>query len=154
VRVTPAWRWRPATADDVTFLADVALETSRDQGLLPDGFDEDAWREGFEAWTHDQVRGQVEHSTTYVVEVDGERVGRLRVVRPPDGVELAGLQLRPAYRSRGIGTAIIEQLAGEAAGRPFRLTVERANVRARKLYERLGFVEVGGDDAEALMEQG
>ena len=152
--MTPAWRWRPATADDVAFLADVSIEATRAQGLLPDGFDEDAWREGFEAWTHDQVRGAVEHSTTYVVEVGGERVGRLRVVRPPDGLELAGLQLRPAFQCRGIGTAIIERLTEEAAGRPFRLSVERTNVRARALYERLGFVEVGGDDAEALMQQG
>jgi ribosomal protein S18 acetylase RimI-like enzyme len=152
---TPAWRLRPATEEDVAFLADVSLEATRGQESLPDGFDEAAWREGFDDWTRAQLRGEVEHSNTYVVEVDDERVGRVRVVRPPEGVELAGLQLRPAYRSQGIGTAIVEQLGDEAAssGLPLRLSVERRNVRARTLYERLGFVEVGGDGTEAVMER-
>jgi ribosomal protein S18 acetylase RimI-like enzyme len=152
---SPAWRLRPATEEDVAFLADVSLEATRDEGLLPDGFDEAAWREGFDGWTRAQLRGEVEHSSTYVVEAGEEPAGRLRVVRPPEGVELAGLQLRPAYRSQGIGTAIIEQLGDEAAssGLPFRLSVERRNVRARALYERLGFVEVGGDGTEAVMER-
>ena len=153
--MTAAWRLRPATAEDVSFLADVTIEATRDQGLVPDGFDEPEWRAGFEAWSHEQVRGEVEHSTTYVVEVDGLPAGRLRVVRTVEGVELAGLQLLPALQSRGVGTAIIEQLTDEAsvAGQRLRLSVERVNGRARALYERLGFVEVGGDESEAVMER-
>jgi GNAT superfamily N-acetyltransferase len=42
--------------------------------------------------------------------LDDEPVGRLRVTRTSDHVELCGLQLRPRAQRRGIGTAIIEDL--------------------------------------------
>jgi GNAT superfamily N-acetyltransferase len=79
-------------------------------GRLPGGFDEPQWRQGFADWTAGQVRGEVENSTTSIIEVDNEPVGRLRVTRTSDHVELCGLQLLPRAQRRGIGTAIIEDL--------------------------------------------
>jgi ribosomal protein S18 acetylase RimI-like enzyme len=72
------------------------------------------------------------------------------VVRDGQRIELAGIQLLPAARSRGIGTSIITELQVEAAcdGIPMELLVERDNHRARALYERLGFVFVGTDEDE------
>jgi ribosomal protein S18 acetylase RimI-like enzyme len=144
---------RAATEHDVTFLADVSIVAARSQGRLPADFDEEAWRTRFEEWSHEQVRGEVEHSSTYVIEIDGERAGRLRVVRAPDHLELAGIQLLPAHQGHGIGTHLVEQLVVEArdAGLPMWLHVEPDNPRARALYERLGFVAVGEDDGEIRM---
>jgi ribosomal protein S18 acetylase RimI-like enzyme len=145
---------RPATEADVTFLTDVVVVATRAQGRLPDDFDESEFRAGFAEWTHEQVRGEVENSETSVIEIEGERAGRLRIVRAPDHVELAGIQLLPAHQRHGIGTYLIEKLVVEAgsAGLPVRLSVEKDNAGARALYERLGFVAVGESDTEVQLE--
>lgn len=57
-----------------------------------------------------------------------------------------GLAVAPDWRSRGLGTALIEALAAEARARGYarlRLDVADQNPRARALYERLGFGVVG-----------
>jgi GNAT superfamily N-acetyltransferase len=148
--MAPAYVIRPATSDDVGFLADVVVAAINAQGRRPPDFDEQEWRKGYVQWTEWQVRGSLEGNTTSVIELDGERVGRLRVLRSGECVELAGIQLDPLAQGRGIGTAIIESLKAEAtaAGLPMELGVEFDNPNARRLYERLGFVEVGKNDSE------
>jgi GNAT superfamily N-acetyltransferase len=44
------------------------------------------------------------------IESGGGRVGRLRITRSPDRIELSGIQLLPHVQGRGIGTAIIKDL--------------------------------------------
>ena len=133
---------RTATLDDVDFLTDTPIAATRDQGRFPDDVDLVEYRAGFREWTEEQLRGEVPDSTTSVVTAYGVDVGRLRVVRTADLVELAGLQLLPAHQGRGIGTRIVRDLMAEAAesGRAFGLSVEQDNPRARALYERLGLV--------------
>ncbi len=148
---------RAATIDDADFLTDTAIEATLDQGRFPADLDLAEYRAGFRDWTLEQLRGEVPDSTTSVVTAYGVEVGRLRVVRTPSLVELAGLQLLPAHQSRGIGTRIVRGLMDEAAasGRAFGLSVEQDNPRARALYERLGLVVVGesgsGTGAEYVM---
>jgi ribosomal protein S18 acetylase RimI-like enzyme len=145
-----SYRIRPATAGDVGFLADVVIVATRAQGRLPRDFDERQWREGFAEWTLKQVRGEIPDSTTSVVEVDNDRVGRLRVTRTVDHVVLCGIQLLPRIQRQGIGTAIIDDLKAQAAavGLPLDLDVEKDNPGARRLYERLGFTQVGESEQE------
>jgi len=143
--VVPEYRLRAATTDDVQFLADVVIEATRDQGRVGDDFDESDFREKFGEWTLDQIRGAVPGGMTSVIEVGHERVGRVRVTRTATCIELPGIQILPRFQGHGIGTAIIENLQGEAAaaGLPVDLEVEKDNPDARRLYERLGFVHVG-----------
>jgi len=145
-----SYRVRPATAEDVGFLADVVIEATRAQGRLPDGFDERQWRKDFGAWTMEQVRGQSPGAMTGVVEVGDERIGRVRITRTAECIELCGIQLLPGFQRHGIGTGVIEGLKAQAAaaGIPLDLGVEKDNPGARRLYERLGFVRVGETDQE------
>jgi ribosomal protein S18 acetylase RimI-like enzyme len=147
------YRIRPATAGDVGFLADVLIEATQAQGRLPNDFDERHWRKSFAEWTMEQVRGEIPNSTTSVVEVDNKRVGRLRIVRTADCIELCGIQLLPDFQRRGIGTAIIEDLKAQAAAAdiPLDLGVEKDNPDARKLYERLGFAQVDENEQESRL---
>ncbi|HXH80713.1 GNAT family N-acetyltransferase [Nocardioides sp.] len=108
---------RTATEDDVEFLTDVVVEATRAQQRLPADFDEAEFRAGFADWTREQVRGDLAGSSTSVIEIDGVPVGRLRVVRTEELVELAGVQLLPDHQSRGIGARIVVTLAEEARGR-------------------------------------
>jgi ribosomal protein S18 acetylase RimI-like enzyme len=146
----PAYRIRPATLQDTGFLADVVVTATEAQGRLPGAFDEPAWRTAFTAWTKKQICGEIPDSTTSVIESGGERVGRLRITRTTDHIELSGIQLLPHVQGRGIGTAIIEDLKAEAqaAGIPLDIGVEKDNPRARRLYERLGCVQIAEDDQE------
>jgi ribosomal protein S18 acetylase RimI-like enzyme len=146
----PAYRIRPATLEDTDFLADVVVTATRAQGRLHGDFDEPAWRRAFTTWTGKQIRGEVPDSTTSVIESGGRRVGRLRVTRRTDRIELSGIQLLPQVQGHGIGTEIIEDLKAEAkaAGIPLDIGVEKDNPRARRLYERLGCVQVAEDEQE------
>jgi RimJ/RimL family protein N-acetyltransferase len=147
---------RAATLDDVDFLTDTPIEATRDQGRFPPDLDLAEYRAGFRGWTEEQLRGEVPDSVTSVITAYGVDVGRLRVVRTSDLVELAGLQLLPAHQGRGIGTRIVRDLMAEASasGREFGLSVEQDNPRARAMYERLGLVVVGQDGDEHVMRLG
>ena len=85
-------RVRPAAPDDVGFLRGVTTES----------------------------RGQVPDPGTSIVEVDGQRVGLVRVVRTPQAVELADIHLLPEWSGRGIAGSLLRSLAREAheSGRP------------------------------------
>src|SRR2546422_885653 len=106
---------RPAKLSDAGFLADVVVDATRAQGRWPADFDEAEFRRRYVSWTEMHVRGEDPRSTTSVIELAGEAVGRLRMVRNGQRIELAGIQLRPRVQGRGIGTAIIDELKSEAA---------------------------------------
>jgi ribosomal protein S18 acetylase RimI-like enzyme len=93
-------------------------------------------------------------ATLDVVEVDGERAGRLYVHRGPSDIRIMDIAVAPAYRGRGIGTGLIEALIeeAEASGRKLSIHVEMENP-ARRLYERLGFAPAGEHGVYVLMER-
>jgi len=65
---------------------------------------------------------------------------------PPVHPYIEGLAVHPAYRSRSIGSQIIEAGERESLRRGFReigLAVGVENVRARALYARLGYQDLG-----------
>jgi GNAT superfamily N-acetyltransferase len=141
---------RPATLEDVGFLIDVVFAATEAQGRVSKEFDESGWRESFAESTKQQIRGEVPNCTASVIEFGNRSIGRLRVTRTRDWIEMNGIQLLPSFQGRGIGTAIIESLKAEARadGVPLDIAVERDNPNARRLYERLDFATIGEDDRE------
>jgi ribosomal protein S18 acetylase RimI-like enzyme len=89
-----------------------------------------------------------------VIEASGEPAGRLIVHRGDGEIRVMDISLLPAHRGRGLGTAILGELAAEAdaAQRRLSIHVERTNP-ARRLYERLGFAAVETGDVYVLMER-
>jgi ribosomal protein S18 acetylase RimI-like enzyme len=63
------------------------------------------------------------------------------------------VEILPAFRGRGLGSAIVRDLLAEAHARsvPVTLQVLKENPRARGLYERLGFAVTGETDTKHLM---
>jgi len=134
---------RPATPGDVAFMIQLFLDLAWQRSPTGEGIDVGAIEGGTRNATLEQVQGKLEDSITYVIEADGEPVGRLRVVRPEGRIEIAGLQVLPARQDRGIGTAVVTTVLHEGAARgvPVVLEVDKDNPDARRLYERLGFRE-------------
>ena len=86
--------------------------------------------------------------------LDGEeRAGYLKIRREADGLHLVGVFLLPPWQSQGFGTSIVRGLQREAVAArvPVRLSVLHTNVRARALYERLGFLATRTTDTHHEM---
>ncbi len=69
--------------------------------------------------------------------------GMLKVDARGVPVRLLQLALMQAWQGQDIGSAVVRRVLREAAPRPVWLQVLHANARARALYARLGFVEIG-----------
>jgi RimJ/RimL family protein N-acetyltransferase len=83
----------------------------------------------------------------------GEPIGRLYVARWPEDIRIVDISLMPDRRGSGIGTRLIRELLaeGDASGRIVSIHVEMYNP-ARRLYERLGFVQAGEHGVYLRME--
>jgi ribosomal protein S18 acetylase RimI-like enzyme len=145
---------RPATLEDVAFLADVVITATLAQDRFPPDVDVAAYRAGYEDWTRETIQGAILDCTLSVIERDGCPIGRLRVVRTQTSITLAGIQLLPAYQNQRIGSTLIEQLKREADQQqvPLCLSVEKNNPHAQRLYERLGCHLMGQDAHEYHLE--
>jgi GNAT superfamily N-acetyltransferase len=79
-----------------------------------------------------------------IVLLDGVKAGRLVLNRTPEELQLVDMALLPVHRNAGVGAALMQRIFGEAAAtrKPVRLTVLKGN-RARRFYQRLGFVQTG-----------
>lgn len=134
---------RSATLDDVDFLCHVLyrIHLQERPESSPEPEPESTWTEDLRAaHTHD-LQGNVEGSTLYVIELGADKIGRLRLVRSPGRLELAGIQLLPTHQGQGLGTAVITTVLQEAATHavPVELRVNKSNPHAHRLYTRLGF---------------
>ena len=136
---------RTATTDDIEFMVHLFLELARQRSPSGEGMDVDAIVEGTREVTLEQVRGKLANSTTNVIEFNGQRVGRLRVIRTDDEIKIAGIQILPNFQSLGIGSTVITELIREAMNKalPIVLEVDKDNQRPESLYLRLGFKRYG-----------
>ncbi len=87
-----------------------------------------------------QYRSRYRGASFDVVLSRGEEAGWLYVDRSEPAIHVIDVALLPAYRGRGLGTALLGDILDEAddAGRSVTLSVEGQN-SVRSLYERLGF---------------
>jgi ribosomal protein S18 acetylase RimI-like enzyme len=92
-------------------------------------------------------------ATEEIVQRDGEAAGWLVTARDGESIRVVDIALLPEERGKGVGTACIRDLQGEAerSARMVRLSVVRNNPAAL-LYHRLGFRVTGGDEIRYAME--
>jgi diamine N-acetyltransferase len=103
-----------------------------------------------DAWTAELSD---EHYHFQVAEADGQIVGfvklgppELPVQRTGPAIELRQLYILHEWRGQGAAQALMDWALAEAkarGGRELYLTVYTENWRARRVYEKYGFVEVG-----------
>lgn len=133
---------RPQRDGDQVFLASLFESTRGELRLIdaaPDFIEElielqfRAQREGYGA--------QFPNAMYFIVEWQGQSVGRAAVDFGPNEIRLIDLALLPAARGKGLGANVIRalQMAAAKASAPLTLTVAQNNPRAAQLYAGLGF---------------
>jgi ribosomal protein S18 acetylase RimI-like enzyme len=146
---------RPETEADVPFLFQLYASTRREElAPLTD------WSEAQKiAFLESQFAAQRQHylihyanSAFDIIERHGVPAGRLYVDRQERTLLIVDIALLPAWRGRGLGTALIETLFAEArvAGKEVSISVEKYNP-AQRLYRRLGFRPYAEDDVYWFM---
>jgi GNAT superfamily N-acetyltransferase len=137
---------RPARQDEDDFLFEVYASTRAAELALLN------WPpEQKEAFLRMQSRAQLQHyrlnyprAEYQIIETAGQPLGRLIIDRSKNPILLMDIALLPAHQGQGFGTALIQGILAEAAGKNWsvRLHVEAFNP-AMRLYNRLGFSKDG-----------
>lgn len=146
---------RPVGPDDDAFLIEVYGSTRADE-LSQLSWD-DAQKHTFVKMQsdaqHAHYHGKFPDAAYDVILINGERVGRLYVLRAEDQIRIMDITLLPRCRGVGIGTLLVKTLMGEAAAakKPLRIFVEHFN-RSLRLFERLGFSRVEKIEFNYLLE--
>ena len=98
------------------------------------------------------VRTHFPDGHSRIIVVDDQEAGWLFFACLVDEVRLAEIMILGEWRGQGIGATVIRGLMANAGDKPVRLLVNVMNARATRLYQRLGFRRVGGDEVQQLME--
>lgn len=133
---------RLARSDDLEPMMEIGHE-----GLRPHAEQHREWVQA------EEERGFREHfdlPDVRIIEVGGRAIGYLKVIDMGDHVDLEGIYIERECRSRGIGRLVITDLLARTP-KPVRLRVYQSNP-ARRLYQRLGFRELGGERGRIHME--
>jgi ribosomal protein S18 acetylase RimI-like enzyme len=99
-------------------------------------------------------RAQYPNARFEIVELDASSIGRIITDRTPEALLVIDVALDVPCRNRGIGTALMRRVIGEAhaAGLPVRLSVFTSNSAARRFYLYLGFKAVGSSEINTTLE--
>lgn len=146
---------RPVTDADREFLVGV-YGASRDEELSQvtwgEGQREAFVRMQFEA-QDSEYRHRNPHGSFDVIEVDGQRAGRLYVDRRPGDIRIVDISLLPEFRGSGVGGHLLARLMEEAAASRRKLSIHvEIHNRAAELYARLGFKVVAEHGVYRRME--
>ena len=132
---------RDATAADIDFLANAFLRAMRPYITAARG----SWDQVKE---DRQFREQLHLSSTRIILDEGNSVGFYMTHDEGHDLELHTLCIVPEYQRHGLGTAVVRQIIAQAqkSKRGVALSVLKANLGARLLYQRLGFVIISETD--------
>jgi len=137
---------RPATPSDVDFARETHHGAYRDVVIAQFG----AW----DTAAQDRYFDSDWHGAKFdIILCDDMPCGFAAVEFRTDDVHVRELVIHPRWQNQGIGTAFLKQVMDSAAqkGLPVRLGTFHRN-RALKLYQRLGFREIGRTEIHILME--
>ena len=141
-------RLRKSEPHDAEFIYRVVEATMR-------GYVEQIWGSFSEEYNRRNIADTIAAGNYSIIALDAEDIGALAVERHPTHIQLTQIYILPPHQNRGIGTALVRELAREAreSGKPVRLRVLAVNP-ARRLYEREGFTVTSVTPERVYMELG
>jgi ribosomal protein S18 acetylase RimI-like enzyme len=135
---------RPAEPDDWAVVREIRLRALAES---PSAFASTLARE--EAFGEEDWRRRLQHGYCFLAQAGGRTVGTVAGFAEedvPDEHHLVAMWVEPAHRGTPAATELVEAVcrrAREDGAAAVRLWVVDGNERARRLYERLGFVSTG-----------
>ena len=138
---------RSATPDDHDFIYALKTESVRPYVEKIWGWDEAFQREDF-----DNDFTSIEQF--YVIEIDNTFAGYMQYFFEDAYLVTAEIHLPPACRGKGVGSDILRGLQKTCINqdKKIRLGCFCENLRAKALYRKLGFVQIGQTDTHFLLE--
>jgi ribosomal protein S18 acetylase RimI-like enzyme len=124
-----------ASSEDTPWLETLRRNVYQELFLLTwGGWDEARHQRHFAA--------SLERHCISILSIDDTAVGMLQLFENDDGLEIGEIQIMPTRQNLGIGTQVLKDiiLLGTQSRKDVRLRVGLQNGKARRLYERLGFV--------------
>jgi GNAT superfamily N-acetyltransferase len=99
-------------------------------------------------------RAQFPNAPNGIIMLDDRAIGRILLDRGADGHTLVDILIVKEKRNRGVGTWLLRALCTEAdlLNKHMRLQVQVSNP-AQRLYQRMGFHKIGGDEMTMAMER-
>ena len=147
---------RAMMSSDMEFLCTLYATTRADELATVDWTDDQKAAFVIHQFNAQHEHWQANYSDTSwdVILLDDEPIGRLYVARWANEIRVVDIALMPQYRNTGIGTRLFREIFDEAdsTGRSVSIHVEMFNP-ARRLYERLGFVQAEERGVYLLMER-
>jgi ribosomal protein S18 acetylase RimI-like enzyme len=125
---------RQANSKDFDFLYKVKKKTLKEYISKTWGWDED--------WQKDYFARKFKPELIKIIMKSGREIGSISIIEEIEYYFLSLIEILPEYQNQGIGTRLIKDLLSRAKRnkKPVYLQVIKTNKKARKLYERLGFV--------------
>ncbi|MDN4613101.1 N-acetyltransferase [Leifsonia sp. F6_8S_P_1B] len=140
---------RPALASDEPFLRRVFTDARRSEFPgVPAADLEPLLALQYRAHSADRA-SRHPHAEVAIITDDSEPVGSVTVDRSDGRLHLVDIAVLADHRSRGVATAVLEDLL--ASAEHVTLTVWALNTAARRLYERHGFSVVAEQFGYVLM---
>lgn len=103
---------------------------------------------------HQHYQQHYTNALFLVLQHGGQDIGRLYLDVWPKEWRIIDISLLPKFRNRGIGGKLLRTLIAlaHADAKPISIHVEHENP-ARRLYDRLGFVQIGEQGVYLLLEK-
>lgn len=138
----PEFALRLAGAGDVSFLFELFCSARTELALLPlpQVQLEQLMRQQYE-WQQNGYASQYPDANTWIIKNDSMKVGKITLFETAGLVHIVDFIIAPNWRSQGIGNTILETLKNHVANNScvLRLSVDRQNIHAKRLYLRCGF---------------
>lgn len=112
------------------------------------------WDESYQQNDFDRDFSQI--GQFKVIEANGEFIGYVQYYLEHSHYHVVEMHLLPEYRGKGIASGILKAIQEicVAQGKKIQLGCFKENVRAKNLYQKLGFIEIGETDTHYILEYG
>lgn len=143
ITLPPGYGLRVAGEGDSNFLFELFCSARAELALLPlpKAQLEQLLRQQYE-WQQKGYSSQYPEAGNWIIEAQSGAVGKITLLQSTSLVHIIDFIIAPEWRSRGVGSTVLDALKKYTASNSgvLRLSVDRQNFHAKRLYLRQGFV--------------
>lgn len=101
-----------------------------------------------DARLHQEVIKNNSDDHSFIIEAEGQNIGKIRVNRIDGEAYIYGFAISPEFQGKGYGGKVLRNMVKNEheSGFSIGLDVEAKNVHALRLYEKIGFMTVQAQD--------